>query len=201
MKPRTIAVVLAALAALAGCANNGPQGSGGRYQAPATGGTARLEVNNLGPFAISVGVFDNENNCTCRREIHYNSDRDDLQKNAIAGYENGKPIHYRHVSVEHAGLGVNKTLRNIELAAKPTLMNIATSTPGEFSYPEPKVTNIKYKRCSLTFKFSPAAGSEYSVDVRSDVTGDTCSVLVYEKLRDAAGTASRKTIPAEKRAC
>jgi hypothetical protein len=173
---------------------------GTRYISPTSGDRAFVEINNLSPYEIHVALFENPENCSGRNAIHYDSDRDQQNKQEIAGYQDGKPFYYRYARIESAGVGTGRSLRSVPVLARATLMEISVATPSEFRK-EPGATTMRYRYCNHVFDFHPLRNERYSFDITTDTTLRQCFMRAFHEVAGAEGRSSRTPLPVRSRKC
>lgn len=189
------------LIALGGCASHGPGAVvGSKYVPPESGERAFVDVNNLSSYEVKVAWFENPGTCSGRNAIHYDSDRDQPNKEEIAGYQDGKPFYYRYMRVEGVGLGTGKSLRSVPLVPKVTLMEISVATPGDIRMAG-AITTVKYKYCNYIFEFRPLRDQRYSFDIKADAASQQCSLNAYHELAGLDGRSTRAPLAVQPRNC
>jgi hypothetical protein len=185
---------------LAGCASNLMEAPGGKYKEPASDDIAYIYVRNQSNFAANVGIYESID-CVGQSQVYYSTDRDDEQKAGVAGYKDGKPIYYRNVSTESAVLPTQRTLRNIVVRAKPTVLHLRASTPVSIEHRDANSGLMRWRQCDVRFVIRPERGQKLYIEFGSDEQIAQCTVSVSQINGDSLVHNAQNSLPIERAAC
>ena len=163
---------------LAGCATQEPLFAK-KYEPPLQGATATLRLNNLSAHHVAVGVFEEAMRCTGKRELHYDSDRDEDATPEIAYYDHGKPVYFRRVPAKHTGVTAGKSLRNITIPAGPNRLQLSIETPHTTEKLAFNRERARWKECHVQILVEAEQGRSYELDFQASEVANMCSVRLF----------------------
>lgn len=182
---------------LAGCATQEPLFRR-KYEPPLEGATATLRLNNLSAHYVMVVVFEDAMRCTGKREVHYDSDRDEDTMPELAYYDHGKPVYFRRVPTKQTGVTAGKSLRNVTIPAGPNRLQLSIQTPHTTEKVESNRERARWKECSIQVLVEAERGASYELDFQASEVDNLCSVRLY---RAAASPGLRQNVAPRGPAC
>jgi hypothetical protein len=182
---------------LAGCATQEPLFRM-TYEPPLEGPTAALRLNNLSAHHVLVGVFEDAMRCTGKRELHYDSDRDEDTTPEIAYYDHGKPVYFRRVTTKHTGVTAGKSLRNVTIPVGPNRLQLSIATPHTTEKLEFNRQRARWKECTIQVLVEAERDVGYELDFHASEASNLCSVQLF---RVAAATSVRQAVAPSGPAC
>lgn len=185
---------------LVGCASNLMEAPGGKYKEPASDDIAYIYVRNRSNFAANVGIYESLD-CVRQSQIYYSTDRDDEKKAEVAGYKDGKPIYYRHVSTESGVLPTQRTLQSIAVHAQPTVLHLRATTPVSIEHRDANSGLMRWRQCDVRFVIRPKRGQKLYIEFGSDEQIAQCTVSVSQISGDLLVHNAQNSLPIERAAC